>query len=209
MKPYSPFLFLVGAIILASCSKQTEPAAPAKVEHAPDVFRVKFETSKGDFVVQVNKEWAPLGADRFFELVQSRFFDGGRFFRVMPRFMVQFGINGDPKVSELWANARLKDDPVKQSNTKGRITFATSGPSSRTTEVFINYVDNARLDKQGFAPFGEVVSGMDAVEKFYSAYGDVAPRGNGPNQSYIETQGNDYLERSFPRLDSIKKASVE
>jgi cyclophilin family peptidyl-prolyl cis-trans isomerase len=139
----------------------------------------------------------------------SRRGDGGRFFRVMPRFMVQFGINGDPKVSELWANARLKDDPVKQSNVKGKITFATSGPASRTTEVFINYVDNARLDKQGFAPFGEVVSGMDVVEKFYSGYGDVSPRGNGPNQSAIETQGNEYLETHFPRLDYIKKAAVE
>jgi len=203
-------LLLLLPILIAGCSKAPEPAAPAKVvEHAPDVFRVKFETSKGDFIVQVNKAWAPMGADRFFELVQSKFFDGGRFFRVMPRFMVQFGINGDPKISELWANARMKDDPVKQSNTKGRITFATSGPASRTTEVFINYVDNARLDKQGFAPFGEVTSGMDVVEKFYSFYGDVAPRGNGPNQSRIETEGNAYLERDFPRLDYIKKASVE
>lgn len=203
-------LLIAAAVTLISgCSKAPEPAAPAKVETAPDVFRVKFETSKGDFVVQVTKEWAPLGADRFFELVQSHFFDGGRFFRVMPRFMVQFGINGDPKISELWANARIKDDPVKQSNVKGKITFATSGPSSRTTEVFINYVDNARLDKQGFAPFGEVVSGMEVVEKFYSGYGDVMPRGNGPNQSRIEVYGNAYLEKDFPRLDYIKKASVE
>ena len=202
-------LLFAAVALLSGCSKAPEPAAPAKVEHAPDVFRVKFETSKGDFVIQVNKEWAPMGVDRFFELVQSKFFDGGRFYRVMPRFMVQFGINGDPKVSELWANARMKDDPVKQSNTKGKITFATSGPSSRTTEVFINYVDNARLDKQGFAPIGEVVSGMDVVEKFYSGYGDVMPRGNGPSQPRIETEGNAYLEKDFPRLDYIKKATVE
>jgi len=203
-------LFLATAVaLLAGCSKEPEPKAPAKVEHAPDVFRVKFETSKGDFLVQVTKEWAPLGADRFFELVQSHFFDGGRFFRVLPKFVVQFGLNGDPKVSALWSNARLPDDPVKQSNIKGKITFATSGPSSRTTQVFINYGDNSRLDSKGFAPFGEVVSGMDVVERFYFAYGEGAPRGNGPNQDMIETQGNAYLERDFPRLDYIKKATIQ
>ncbi len=208
MKPDLRFLFVL-ASILAGCTKAPEPATPAKIEQAPDLYRVKFATSKGDFVIQVHKDWAPIGADRFFELVQSKFFDNSRFFRVLPRFVVQFGIAADPKVTGIWVNGRIKDDPVKQSNKKGTVTFAKSGPASRTTEVFINYGDNSRLDKDGFAPFGEVVSGMDVVEKFYSGYGDVMPRGNGPNQTRIEAEGNEYLEQSFPRLDSIKTARVE
>jgi peptidyl-prolyl cis-trans isomerase A (cyclophilin A) len=210
MKPNSRFLFqLAAAALLAGCSKQPEPAPPAKVVHAPNVFRVTFETSKGDFAVQVKKEWAPLGADRFFQLVQSGFYDGARFFRVVRGFMVQFGINGDPKVTALWETSRIPDDPVKQSNLKGRITFATAGPATRTTDVFINFVDNARLDKTGFAPFGEVVSGMEVVESLYAGYGEVYPRGNGPRPDWIETRGNGYLEKDFPRLDYIKKASVQ
>ena len=203
-------LFLPAAIaLLAACSRQPEPAAPAKAEHAPDVFRVKFETSKGDFLLQINKEWAPRGVDRFYELVQSDFFKGARFFRVVRGFMVQFGINGDPKISTLWGTSRILDDPVKQSNLRGRISFATAGPATRTTQLFINYVDNVRLDKSGFAPFGEVVSGMDVVERIYSGYGEGYPKGNGPRQDLIETQGNAYLEKDFPRLDYIKKASIQ
>ena len=208
-------LFLLAAIALVAAyvwwrgSRQPEPAVPAKAEHAPDVFRVKFETSKGDFLLQINKEWAPRGVDRFYELVQSDFFKGARFFRVVRGFMVQFGINGDPKISTLWATSRILDDPVKQSNLKGRISFATAGPATRTTQLFINYVDNVRLDKSGFAPFGEVVSGMDVVERIYSGYGEGYPKGNGPRQDLIETQGNAYLEKDFPRLDYIKKASIQ
>jgi peptidyl-prolyl cis-trans isomerase A (cyclophilin A) len=210
MIPGSRFLFPLAALaLLAGCSKPPEPAAPPKVEHAPDMFRVKFETSKGNFVVQVNKDWAPLGAERFFQLAQSGFYDGARFFRVMRGFMVQFGINGDPKVTALWETSRIADDPVKQSNQKGRITFATAGPRTRTTEVFINFADNARLDKTGFAPFGEVLNGMEVVERLYSGYGDVFPRGNGPRPDWIETRGNLYLEKDFPRLDYIRKASVQ
>jgi len=201
-------LLLAAAALISGCSNEPAPAKKAKLEHAPDVFRVKFETSKGDFVVQVTKAWAPRGTDRFFELVQSDFFTGARFFRAIRGFMVQFGISPDPKMSALWGTSRILDDPVTQSNLKGKITFATSGPAARTTQVFINLVDNVRLDKSGFAPFGEVVSGMEVVESLYTGYGDVYPRGNGPQPSLIQTQGNAYLEKDFPRLDYIKKASI-
>ena len=198
MIAYSRSLFLATvAALLAGCSKQ------------PDSGRVKFETSKGDFVVQVHKDWAPLGAERFIELVKSGFYDNARFFRVVTGFMVQFGIAGDPNVQAKWREATIADDPVKQSNGRGKISFATKGPNTRTTQVFINLVDNARLDNAGFAPFGEVVSGMEVVDQLYSEYGEGAPRGAGPDQKLIQTQGNAYLEKEFPRLDFIKKASVE
>jgi peptidyl-prolyl cis-trans isomerase A (cyclophilin A) len=201
--------FLLLAALLTGCSKGPEAKGPGKAEPAPDVFRVKFETSKGDFVVQVTKAWAPLGADRFHELVQSNFFDGARFFRAVEGFMVQFGIGADPKVTALWESARIPDDPVRQSNLKGKITFATAGPGTRTTQLFINLVDNPRLDASGFSPFGEVVSGMDVVEHLYTGYGEGYPGGNGPRQDLIESQGNAYLEKEFPRLDYIKKASIQ
>src|SRR6202035_3324755 len=147
------YLFLpIAAALLCGCSQQpgTGSAGPTRLEHAPDVYKVKFESSKGDFIVQVNKDWAPLGAERFFQLVQSGYYDKARFFRVLPGFMVQFGINADPKVSMLWQNLVIPDDPVKQSNTRGKVTFAKGGPGTRTTQVFINYADNARLDADGF-----------------------------------------------------------
>src|SRR3984893_16152769 len=149
MITYSRLLFLpLAAAFFCGCSQQpgTGSASPAKAEHAPDVYKVKFETSKGDFVVQVNKEWAPQGAERFFQLAQSGFYDKARFFRTLPGFMVQFGINADPKVSVLWQNMVIPDDPVKQSNTRGKVTFAMRGPGTRTTQAFVNYADNARLD---------------------------------------------------------------
>jgi peptidyl-prolyl cis-trans isomerase A (cyclophilin A) len=210
MITYSRYLFLaIGAAMLCGCSQQSGTGSgTARLEHAPDVYKVKFETSKGDFVVQVNKDWAPLGAERFFQLVQSGFYDKARFFRVLPRFMVQFGINADPKVSMLWQNLVIADDPVKQSNTRGKITFATRGPNTRTTQVFINYVNNARLDGAGFSPFGEVLSGMEVVDSLYSGYGETAPKGNGPRSELMQTQGNEYLEQNFPRLDYIKKATI-
>ena len=212
MITYSRYLFLaIAAALLCGCSQPsgTGSGGPAKVEHAPDVYKVKFETSKGDFVVQVTKEWAPIGAERFFQLVQSGFYDKARFFRVVPRFMVQFGINADPKVSMLWQNMVISDDPVKQSNTRGKITFATRGANTRTTQVFINFADTARLDNSGFSPLGEVLSGMEVVDSLYSGYGEVAPRGNGPRSELMQTQGNEYLEREFPRLDYIKKATIQ
>jgi len=196
--------------VLSCSSNVSEPAKKsAALEPTPDTYRVKFETNKGDFIVEVHKDWAPLGADRFYDLVRKKFFDGGRFFRVLPKFVVQFGINGDPAVSQLWGQLRIVDDPVKQSNRRGYVTFATSGPNTRTTQVFVNLANNQRLDSKGFAPFGRVVEGMDILDRFYAGYGEGAPRGNGPDQSKIEQQGNTYLESHFPKLDYIKRARVE
>ena len=213
MIAYSRCLFLpAAALVLAGCSTSSNQHPTTNIQHpasAPDLYRVKLETGKGDIVLEIHKDWAPLGADRFYQLVQSGFFDGARVFRVISGFMVQFGIAGDPKVQSLWRMSPLMDDPVKQSNAKGRISFAMAGPRSRTTQVFINLVDNARLDNAGFAPFGEVVSGMEVVDKLYSGYGEGAPRGNGPSQDMIQSQGNAYLEKDFPRLDFIKKASIQ
>ena len=144
-------------------------------EQAPAVYKAKFDTSKGRFVVEVHRDWAPNGADRFYNLVKNGFYNDARFFRVIDGFMVQFGINGDPKISAVWRDANIKDDPVKQSNTRGMITFATAGPNTRTTQVFINFGDNAALDGQGFSPFGKVVSGMEVVDSLYAGYGEGAP----------------------------------
>jgi peptidyl-prolyl cis-trans isomerase A (cyclophilin A) len=178
----------------------TNPAALR--ETAPATYKVRFETSKGAFVVDVNRAWAPNGADRFYNLVKNGFYDGVRFFRVVPGFMVQFGINGDPKVSAPWRDARIKDDPVRQSNRRGTITFATSGRDSRTSQVFINFDDNAGLDRQGFSPFGRVVSGMNVVDSIHSGYGER------PDQGRIQFEGNAYLTKEFPRLDFVKKATI-
>jgi peptidyl-prolyl cis-trans isomerase A (cyclophilin A) len=183
---------------------------PSKAnEKAPDLYKAKFSTTKGDFVVEVHRDWAPNGADRFYNLVKIGFYDGTRFFRVVDGFMVQWGINGEPSVSARWQNAKIPDDPVKQSNTRGFVTFATSGKDSRTSQVFINYVDaNTRLDGMGFAPFGKVVTGMNVVDSLYKGYGEGAPGGSGPSQGMIQTQGNAYLDKSFPQLDSIKTATI-
>jgi peptidyl-prolyl cis-trans isomerase A (cyclophilin A) len=177
----------------------------------PSSYKVLFSTSKGDFTVEVHRDWSPKGADRFLELVKSGFYDDARFFRVIrtPRpFMAQFGISGDPAVTAKWTNANLEDDPVKEHNTRGRITFATAGPNTRTTQLFINYGDNSRLDAQGFSPFGEVVSGMEVVDQLYADYGEGAPSGMGPDQERIEKEGNAYLKKDFPNLDYIKAARV-
>jgi len=171
-------------------------------EKAPEVFDVKFDTTRGDFTVQVNRKWAPLGADRFYNLVQHGFFTGAAFFRVVPGFIVQFGLSPDPAVNRAWRSANIKDDPVTQSNKRGTITFATAGPNTRTTQLFINFGDNSGLDRQGFAPFGLVTSGMDVVDKIYSGYGQQ------PDQGAITTQGMAYLQKNFPNLDSIKSATV-
>jgi len=175
---------------------------------APDTYRVRFETTKGPFVVEVRRAWAPKGADRFYNLVRAGYYDDVAFFRVISSFMVQFGINGDPQVNAAWRSARISDDPVKQSNVRGMVTFATSGPDSRTTQVFVNFKDNARLDGMGFAPFGKVVQGMSVVDSLYSGYGEGAPRGMGPDQGRAQGEGNVYLRSGFPRLDYVKTARL-
>jgi len=180
----------------------------ALTEQAPATYKARFDTSKGVFVIDVRREWAPVGADRFYNLVKNGFYDENRFFRVISGFMVQFGINGNPQVSTPWRNAQIKDDPVKQSNKRGFITFATSGPNSRTTQVFINFGDNARLDGMGFASFGQVSSGMNVVDQLYSDYGEGAPSGRGPNQGRMQGEGNAYLTKDFPNLDFVRKATI-
>lgn len=169
---------------------------------APDVYDVKFTTTKGDFVVQVTRAWAPLGADRFYNLVQHGFFTDAAFFRIVPGFIVQFGLSADPAVNKVWHSANIKDDRVTQSNRPGSLTFATAGPNTRTTQLFINYGNNTFLDSQGFAPFGKVTSGMDVVQKLYSGYGER------PDQGAITTEGKAYLDKNFPNLDRIKSATV-
>lgn len=172
------------------------------------MYRVDFETSRGTFTVEVNPDWAPKGAERFRELVDAGYYNDCRFFRVVEGFMVQFGMNGDPKVNSEWKSKTIQDDPVTQSNTRGMVTFATAGPNTRTTQVFINFRDNSFLDRQGFAPFGKVVEGMEVVDSLYAEYGDGPPSGQGPDQSSIASRGNAYLKNTFPDLDYIKKASI-
>jgi peptidyl-prolyl cis-trans isomerase A (cyclophilin A) len=175
---------------------------------APAVFRAQFTTTKGDFVVEVTRAWSPRGADRFYNLVKYHFFDNAAFFRVLQGFVVQFGISARPDVSSVWENAKITDDPVTQSNTRGMLTFATAGPNTRTTQIFINLGDNPNLDSMGFSPFGKVVSGMEVIDKLYNEYGEGAPSGNGPDQNRIQKEGKAYLDKSFPLLDSIKTAVI-
>jgi peptidyl-prolyl cis-trans isomerase A (cyclophilin A) len=177
-------------------------------EKAPATYKVKFDTSKGSFVVEVHRDWAPNGADRFYNLVKNGFYNDARFFRVISGFIVQFGINGNPQISKVWRDANIKDDPVKASNKRGMITFATAGPDTRTTQVFVNFGDNAGLDDQGFAPFGQVISGMEVVDALYAEYGEGAPQGGGPDQGLVQSQGNAYLKKDFPKLDYIKTATI-
>lgn len=202
------FAVLLALALAAPAFAQNLGNPAALTEQAPAVYKVNVDTSKGPFVLEVHRDWAPLGADRFYNLVKNGFYDNARFFRVISGFMVQFGINGDPKVSAVWHNANIKDDPVRQTNQRGTISFATAGPNTRTTQVFINFGNNRALDRMGFAPFGKVVSGMDVVDKLYSGYGEGAPRGNGPDQQRVQNQGNAYLTHDFGALDYIKKATI-
>jgi peptidyl-prolyl cis-trans isomerase A (cyclophilin A) len=175
---------------------------------APATYKVKFTTTKGDFVITVTRAWAPLGADRFYNLVRHHYYDDTSFFRVLKGFVVQWGISPYPPVNVAWDHAPIKDDPVVQSNLRGYITYAMGGPNTRTAQVFINLVDNKRLDGMGFAAFGQVTEGMDVVDSLYSGYGEGAPDGQGPAQDKLEKSGKPYLDKDFPLLDSIKTARL-
>jgi peptidyl-prolyl cis-trans isomerase A (cyclophilin A) len=177
-------------------------------DKAPETYQVKFETSKGDFTVSVTRAWAPLGADRFYNLAKHHFFDNESFFRVLKGFVAQFGISAYPPVNAVWEKATIKDDPVTQSNKKYVLTFATAGPNTRTTQLFINLADNPRLDTMGFAPFGQVTDGMNIVDTLYADYGEGAPGGSGPNQDEIQKQGKPYLDKNFPNLDYVKTTTL-
>lgn len=219
------FRSLLGLCLLAlfvplALAAQGDSAAPKPAAHsasdagllhpstltarAPDVYEVTFTTTKGDFVVQVTRAWSPAGADRFYNLVKHGYYNDMRLFRVVSGFVIQFGLTGNPAINKAWQDANIKDDPVTQSNKAGYLTFATAGKDTRTTQVFINLGDNSRLDTMGFTPFAQVISGMDVIQQFYSGYAD-SPTGH---QDEITKQGNAYLDKNFPKLDSIKTAKV-
>lgn len=186
-----------------------DPKSKQMTQKAPDEYKVKFETTKGDVIIHVTRDWSPNGADRFYNLVKHGYYDDIAFFRVVEGFMAQFGISGDPALSARWSNNGMPDDPVKQSNKRGYITYAKTGaPNSRSTQLFINFGDNSFLDGQGFAPFGEVVEGMENVDKLYNGYGDMPPRGKCPDQGQLIRSGNKYLKESYPKLDYLKTALI-
>lgn len=202
---------LLCSCVLAQTPAKKAPAAssgslmnPAALRAtAPADYKAEFVTTKGNFVIEVHRDWAPVGADRFYNLVKNGFFSNAAFFRVVPNFMVQFGLSANPAVNKAWQNANLRDDPVKESNKRGYITFAqTSAPNSRSTQVYINFKDNTFLDSQRFAPFGEVVEGMDVVDKITSQYGET------PDQGKITDEGDGYISKNFPNIDKIKSARI-
>ena len=190
------------SLLTGACADKSSNSG-AVVGPAPDTFRVDFETTRGTFVVEAVRAWAPNGADRFYQLVQEHFFDESRFFRVVPGFVAQFGLHNERKANERWEAAKLPDDSVRQTNARGTLVFTNSGPNTRSHQIFINLADNARLDKQGFSPFGRVVEGMAVVDSLYSGYEDT------PDQQYIRTLGNSYLTRMFPKLDYIRTARLQ
>lgn len=213
MKQILTIMFVCGAAFAQTKATTAAKKSPAPARNlldpstlkarAPESYKVKFVTTQGDIIIQVTRAWAPLGADRFYNLVRGKFFDGAPFFRVIPGFMAQFGISPDPKVSSVWMHQNITDDPVKQSNKRGFVTFAkTSMPNTRSTQVFINYGDNSRLDADGFAPFGEVIEGMEAADKFYNGYG-----GN-PDQDALQQMGKAYILKNMPKVDLIKTATI-
>ena len=217
IRPIVTALICLALVIAGTVSSEDTAAAkpnPALLdpslaaEKAPETYRVKMETTAGDFIIEVHREWAPLGADRFYNLVKIGYFNDVAFFRVLAGFMAQAGFHGDPAVSQVWLNARIKDDPVKQSNYPAMVTFATGGPNTRSAQIFINYGDNSYLDESGFAPFGKVVEGFESVKELYGGYGEGEPNGKGPAQGKLYRRGNEYLKAEFPELDYIVKASI-
>ena len=215
-----PILACAAFALLSACSsapKQTTTATPSPAEEqpkalvAPAVFRAQFVTTKGPFVIEVHRDWAPLGADRFYQLIHENYYNGAGIYRVVRGFIVQFGISKSPYQTAHWSSMTIPDDPVKEHNTRGTVTFASAGPNTRTAEIFINLANNAsKLDNQGFSPFGTVVDGMTkTVDRFYAGYGDIAPLGGrGPDPGQITSQGNVYLQTQFPDLDYIKTAEL-
>ena len=206
---------LFGAALVAVAEEGAAAPNPALLdpslakEKAPDTYKVKMETTAGDFAIEVHRDWAPHGADRFYNLVNIGYFNNVAFFRVLNGFMAQAGMHADPAVSNVWLKARIPADPVKKSNTKGMVTFAMGGqPTTRTAQFFINYGNNSYLDASGFAPFGEVVEGFDSVKALYDGYGEGAPSGKGPNQGKLFRTGNGYLKAEFPKLDYIVTATI-
>lgn len=191
------------AAVLGAPDKLMDPAK--LTAQAPETFKARFETTKGLIVIEVHREWSPHGADRFYNLVKNGYYDGVKFFRVVPGFVVQWGIHGDPTIATKWLQAKLPDDAVKQSNKRGFITYAMGGPNSRSVQLFINLIDNSRLDSMGFAPFGQVTDGMEVVDKLYRGYGE----GLTKLQGRIAEEGNAFLEKNYPQLDAIKKATIE
>jgi peptidyl-prolyl cis-trans isomerase A (cyclophilin A) len=202
------------ALVLCAASalgaERAELRNPASLtERAPSVFRVQFDTTKGPFVVEIHRSLAPLGADRFYNLVKHGFYDDCRFFRVIDGLVAQAGMNGDAAIQSAWSGAVIPDDPRKETNRRGTLTFASAGPNTRSTQFFINLSENGSLfDRQGLAPFGSVVAGIDVVDSLYSGYGEGAPRGFGPEQSRITAEGNPYLKKTFPKLDYVKRATL-
>ena len=191
---------------LCLCSALVACRKPAPKVVVPEVFRVKFETTQGDFVVEATRAWAPHGVDRFHELVRMRYFDEGRFYRVLRGFIAQFGVHKNYDVHDVWRKLLIVDDPPKEKNLRGTLAFAKSGPNTRATEIFINLADNAMLDDTGFVPFAKVVEGMDVVDKFYAGYGDLRPNGTEVDPGRVEEGANDYLIPRFPKMDYIKQA---
>jgi peptidyl-prolyl cis-trans isomerase A (cyclophilin A) len=191
----------------APAAEEEEAAPPAEDQTAPATYTVRLDTTAGEILIDVTRAWAPRGADRFYSLVQNGYYTDVAFFRVISGFMAQAGIHGDPAMNRVWRTRRIEDDPVTQSNTRGMVTFATAGPNTRTTQFFINFGNNSNLDRMGFAPFGRVRD-MTAVDALYAGYGEGAPRGRGPSQGRMQSEGNTYLRAEFPQLSYIRSASI-
>lgn len=199
-------LVSLAAILASACG----PKKTAQVEASPAQYKVLMNTSKGPVTILVHRDWSPIGADHFYELTKMHFYDGVRFFRALPGFVVQWGINGDPATNKTWSEISVRDDPPKVSNKTGTVVFAMAGPNTRTTQIFVNLRDNSgSLDAQGFTPFGEIIQGMDNIAGVFMGYGEGPPGGAGPNQAAIADIGNAYLEEHFPKLDYIKTARIQ